>query len=133
MAASTRVLVVEDDASLAALLRQVLEAHGYEVYTAHQGMAAFVMLTHPEEASPHLMLLDIELPLISGISVLAFLRNTLKSCMPVIVLTGAATPEQEAQLGQLDIDMLLRKPAPLDLLLSAVESAAANAQVNGAS
>jgi two-component system KDP operon response regulator KdpE len=121
---ATRVLVVEDDPEVVDVLRRLLTAHGYQVYYAPHAMAAFHMLVTPEEAQPHVLILDIGLPGINGVAVLEFIRLRLRSDLPVVVLTGVATAEQEERLRELGVSALLRKPTSASALMSALAKAA---------
>jgi two-component system KDP operon response regulator KdpE len=118
-----RVLVVEDNGELMALLVELLSGHGYEVTEARNGVEAMVALTAPENESPDVVLLDVGLPLESGVSVLAFLRNVMQSGLPVVVLTGTADPNEEAAMRDLGISAYLRKPAPQQDVLTAIKQA----------
>jgi len=122
---SRRVLVVEDNAELAAVLKDWLVRNGYQVLTARNGIEAVLFLTGPAPEFPDVILLDIGLPLSSGVSLLDFVRNILSSKLPVIVLTASADAEQEQELRKLGISRYLRKPAPLDQVLSAIDEALA--------
>jgi len=119
-APAPRVLVVEDDPGVIDVLSELLTREGYEVERANHGIDAIVRLTAAEEAPPQLVILDIGLPLESGVAVLEFIRSTMRSSLPVIVLTASVTPEQEAEIQRLGVNRLLRKPAATSLLLSAV-------------
>jgi len=119
----TRVLVVEDDIEVMNVLNELLVRHGYEVVQARNGVAAMVSLTAPEPESPHLVLLDLGLPLENGISVLSFLRNVMRSGVPVVVLTGHDDPAEEATVRELGVSDYLRKPAAPQKVLAAISSA----------
>jgi chemosensory pili system protein ChpA (sensor histidine kinase/response regulator) len=118
-----RILVVEDDAEVAAVLREILHRNGYHVLTARSGVEAIVALTSPAPELPDAILLDIGLPLSSGVTVLDFVRNIMSSRLPVIVLTASANAEQEQELRKLGISRYLRKPASLEQVLSAISEA----------
>lgn len=118
-----RVLVVEDDPEVVYVLCGMLAAHGYEVCHAPHSMAAFHMLVTPQEALPQVVILDIGLPGVRGVAVLEFIRITLCSDLPVVVLTGVATPEEEERLKELGVSAFLRKPTSCGIILSAVEEA----------
>lgn len=120
-----RVLVVEDNAELMAVLAEVLSGQGYQVMEARNGVEAMVALTAPENESPDVVLLDVGLPLESGVSVLAFLRNVMQSGLPVVVLTGSADPGEEAAMRDLGISAYLRKPAPQQDVVTAIKRALA--------
>jgi len=119
----TRVLVVEDDIEVMNVLNELLVRHGYEVVQARNGVAAMVSLTAPEPESPHLVVLDLGLPLENGISVLSFLRNVMRSGVPVVVLTGHDDPAEEATVRELGVSDYLRKPAAPQKVLAAISSA----------
>jgi len=117
------VLVVEDDAEVMSFLDELLSGNGYEVLKARNGVDAMVALTAPEAELPGVVLLDINLPLESGISVLSFLRKVMLSGLPVVVLTGSAGQEEEEAVRELGVSYYLRKPARSSEVLSALERA----------
>lgn len=120
-----RVLVVEDSDELMKFLGDLLVLNSYEVLSARNGVEAMVALTAPESETPHAVLLDLGLPLESGVSVLTFLRNVMQSGLPVIVLTGRREPDEEAAVRELGVSSYLRKPASPEQILAAVARALA--------
>lgn len=118
-----RILIVEDNPEVMAVLRELLLRSGYDIQEARHGAEALVQLSAPKESLPDLILLDIGLPLEGGVGVLAFLRRTVHSAVPVIVLTASATLEQEREIQQLGVSAYLRKPTASDLLLAEVKRA----------
>jgi two-component system sensor histidine kinase/response regulator len=81
-----RLLLVDDSAVARATLRSALDAVGYDVVEAEDGGAA---VTAAAEHNPDLVLLDMELPVLDGMGVLAALRdNPELRDIPVIVLSG---------------------------------------------
>ena len=118
-----RVLVVEDNAEVMRLLAELLVGRGYEVVRACNGVEAMAALTAPAPEPPHLVLLDLGLPLESGVSVLSFLRNVMQSGLPVVVLTGRADPEEESAVRELGVSAYLRKPASPEKVLAAISDA----------
>jgi DNA-binding response OmpR family regulator len=121
--ARRRVLVVEDEPPAMQFLDALLTQAGYEVLPARNGVEAMVALTAPRRDLPHAILLDVGLPLEDGISVLNFLRNVMRSGIPVIVVTGRQEPEEEAAVRELGITALLRKPPNSQQILSALSVA----------
>jgi len=113
-----RVLVVEDEPEIMNLLRELLMRNDYEIIEARHGAEALVQLTGSEQYIPDAVILDINLPLEGGIGVLRFLRETLRSTTPVIVLTASATEEQEHEIERLGVSAYLRKPASSEVILS---------------
>jgi CheY-like chemotaxis protein/phosphoribosyl 1,2-cyclic phosphodiesterase len=87
------VLVVDDDPDMVMLLKATLEAEGVRVLTATDGTAA---LTLVREASPSLVLLDMNLPGLDGLAVCRTLRAEPEArlqAMPIVILTGEKLKE----------------------------------------
>ena len=106
------LLLVDDDAQLAAMLHEYLELQGFRVTVAGDGESA---LEHIANTSPELVILDVMLPGISGFEVLERLRQ--KHELPVIMLT-ARGEESDRILGLMrGADDYLPKPFnPLELV-----------------
>lgn len=99
------LLIVEDDASIAELLQLYLSREGYRVLTAGDGTTG-VELAKTER--PHLMVLDLMLPDISGMDVVKSVRSF--SSLPIIILT-ARDADQDKILGlELGADDYMTKP-----------------------
>ncbi len=79
----TSILVVEDDETLRETIALNLRAEGYEVYTAGDGEQG---LSNAREASPDLIVLDVMLPELDGLTVCRILRK--ESQVPIILLTA---------------------------------------------
>jgi DNA-binding response OmpR family regulator len=77
------VLIVEDDASIRSSLKHALEEQGHAVASSATGMGALDLVVHGE---PDVVLLDLGLPDVDGLKVLAMLRSV--SPVPVIVITA---------------------------------------------
>ncbi len=83
-----RILVVEDDADEAQLLRMILEPEGYEVIIASNGREG---LQRAEQDDPDLIILDIMMPELDGFSMCSKLRELPRhSATPVVLLTGVS-------------------------------------------
>jgi len=80
----TRVLVVEDDPSIAAEVEHALTAHGYEVTLAPTGRSA---LSAASAQAPDLIVLDLGLPDLDGVHVCRLLRAELPS-VPIVIATA---------------------------------------------
>ncbi len=112
-----RVLVMEDDPSVRGLLHTLLDAEGYDVVTASDGLAGLVQAS---AQPPALVLLDIMMPDLGGMRVLQELRaDPALVDVPVIVVTGRleAVPELEADLGD---ESVFVKPFGVPELLARV-------------
>jgi len=90
--ADSRVLVVEDDMPLAELLRQQLESECYSVNVLHDGEAALAAIPG---GRLDLVILDLNLPKLDGISVLKQVRPSMPR-LPVLVLTARTRVEERA-------------------------------------
>jgi DNA-binding response OmpR family regulator len=118
-----QILVVEDDAGVARFLQALLTDRGYQVARAANAIEALVALTVPRAELPRAVILDLGLPLESGVSVLSFLRKVVGSGLPVVVLTGRQDPEEEAAVRALGVSAFLHKPADADQLIQALAGA----------
>jgi len=101
-----RILVVEDDAPLAIFIRKGFEAEAYAVDIASDGEQARNMA---EDLDYDLVLLDLNLPKLDGVSVLRHLRP-LKPQLPVLVLTARSRVEDRVQALDAGADDCLNKP-----------------------
>ena len=107
-----KLLLVDDDTTLAAMLREFLELQGFAVTVAADGEAGLAQLRHN---LPDLVILDIMLPGIDGFEVLRRLRN--EHDMPVIMLTARGTePDRILGLMQGADDYLPKPFNPLELV-----------------
>ncbi len=99
--AKARVLVVEDDSSLARLIEVVLRQHGYSVDTAHDGVSGIEMYQHTKY---DIALVDYIMPAMDGLEVLRH-AATHQNAPPIIFMTGngSETVAVEAmKLGAID-------------------------------
>ena len=116
---STRILVVDDDADIAMVLSDRLQAMGYEVRTATEGQAALTLL---EEVSPALLLLDLEMPKMSGMDVLKRVRKGWPET-PVIVMTAHGTIARAVEAMKEGASDFITKPFDPDHLKSVIAKA----------
>jgi len=101
-----RILIAEDDSALASFVRKGLEAEHYAVDIAADGEQARATAA---EVDYDLIILDLNLPRLDGVSVLRCLR-TRKPSMPILVLTGRTRVEDRVQCLDLGADDYLGKP-----------------------
>ena len=99
------ILVVDDDPTFLHLARALLEREGHEVLLATDGETA---LTTIEQRPPDLILLDLELPGMSGLELLTRLRPRVRS--PVIVVSGRETESERVLAFDLGADDYVVKP-----------------------
>ena len=110
---SGRVLVVEDDESIAEVLRRVLRQEGHEVRSAGDGVQA---LRVAEDFLPDLVILDLGLPGLDGVEVLRRFRSS--SDAPVLILTARTDLEDRVQGLDTGADDYLVKPFERQELLA---------------
>jgi len=101
-----RILIAEDDCSLASFVKKGLDAEHYAVDVSNDGEQARAMAG---EFDYDLVVLDLNLPRLDGVSVLRYLR-TRKPTMPILVLTGRTRVEDRVQCLDLGADDYLGKP-----------------------
>jgi two-component system cell cycle response regulator DivK len=113
------VLVVEDNAINMKLFHALLDAHGYIVLQATNGVEGWRMA---REHRPDLILMDLQLPDISGLEVTRQLKEdeTLKS-IPVIAVTAFAMVGDEKKYLENGCDGYISKPISITDLLQTVE------------
>ncbi|HEX3053230.1 MAG TPA: response regulator transcription factor [Aggregatilineaceae bacterium] len=103
---SNKVLIVEDDVEMNRLLQLDLKRHGFDVYTATNGLDG-LRLFH--ETRPQLVVLDVALPGMDGMTVCQRIREL--SVVPILIMTAHAVTEEEMAEGlNLGADEYLIKP-----------------------
>ncbi|MCA2206733.1 response regulator [Nocardia rosealba] len=115
---TTRVLVVDDEPQIVRALRINLSVRGYEVFTAGNGAAA---LRVAAEKQPHVVILDLGLPDLDGIEVLAGLRGWTSA--PVIVLSARTDSADKVEALDAGADDYVTKPFGMDELLARLRAA----------
>jgi DNA-binding response OmpR family regulator len=100
-----KVLVVEDEVDIMELVATTLEADGYAVARAANGMEAMERL---DKDAPDLVILDLMMPVISGLEVLQHIRQ--KGTTPVILLTALESEDNRVRGLQLGADDYIVKP-----------------------
>ena len=113
---ATKILVVDDDINLVSLWSELLEYEGYQVETVYSGNAA---VNSAESNGCDLILLDIMLPDIDGITVCHKLRNNPQTKDMPIVLMSASDALREK--GKECADATLAKPFDLARLLMLID------------
>jgi two-component system response regulator MprA len=120
-----RVLVADDDPAIRMLVQRVLVRQGYDVSTATDGADAIVQL---EANRFDLLVLDLMMPRVDGLGVIAHLQSRGVTTPPILVMTAAA-PDVLRRLPYDRIAKVITKPFDLDALMrdasDAIESAKA--------
>ncbi len=113
-----RVLAVDDDAITRKLLKMGLACHGYDCETAENGSVAqeIVQTYHPD-----VIVLDLLMPVMDGLSFLSWLRQTARATTPVVVLTNLGGTEIVREAVEVGANSVLRKPVHLKELLQVMQ------------
>ena len=120
MAASGRVLVVDDEVEIREIVAEVLADEGYEVVTAPDGAAALELV---EQSAPSAVVLDIRMPVMDGWQFAREYRQRFNRSAPIIVMTAAQHAFQWC--AEIRAEGCLPKPFDLDQLLQVVGEHAA--------
>ena len=114
-----RILIVEDNALNMKLLRDVLEAYGYETIITGEGAAAFPLAC---EQQPDLILMDLQLPDISGFDAVRQLKDHAPTrIIPVVAVTAFAMSGDEHKALTSGCDAYVSKPISLRAFIEVVE------------
>lgn len=112
------VLVVEDNELNMKLFHDLLDAHGYRTLQTRSGMEA---LKIAREQKPDLILMDIQLPEVSGLEVTKWLKDdeTLRD-IPVVAVTAFAMKGDEERIRQGGCEAYISKPISIATFLDTV-------------
>ena len=110
-----QILVVDDDTNIRALLRQELEADGYSVAEAKDGLQAIARV---KELKPDLVILDVMMPKMNGFDAAAVLRSDPDTMnIPIIILSIMEDMDRGFRIG---IDSYFTKPVRTEQLLKEI-------------
>jgi CheY-like chemotaxis protein len=128
--AVAHILVVDDDEGNRVLARAVLETHGFQVSEAADGGEALVLLAQGVHVS--LMVLDLDMPKLSGRDVLRAVRGSVATAaLPVVILTGSSQMDTEFELMDEGADDYVRKPFEARRFISRIKAALRRARAGG--
>ena len=124
MSAGKHILIVDDYPDALDIWALCLRSRGYRVSTASDGAAA---IRQAERLMPDLIVLDLELPLVSGFDVARHLRaNPDTQFIPLIAATGYSHRGQLDRAREAGFDQIVIKPADPDVLVAEIERALRN-------
>lgn len=115
-----RILLVDDEVEFLSALAERLELRGFEVRTANDGETAMQILS---DYRPHVMVLDIKMPGVSGIDVLNRVRVQARK-PAVILLTGFGSKSEGIEGMRLGAFDFLMKPIDINSLIEKIHEAA---------
>jgi two-component system response regulator ResD len=117
------ILVIEDETTIARLIRLYLEQAGYRVVTAHDGIAGLEL--HARER-PNLVILDLMLPGLDGLEVCRRIRAWANT--PIVMLTARQSEDDRVQGLELGADDYITKPFSTREMVSRVRAVLRRAQ-----
>ncbi len=118
MSTQTRILVADDDPLLCMLLRDTLCQAGFEVLVAHNGDELVRMA---QEQAPHLLLIDLMMPVMDGYEAIRQLRNDTRTAhLPMIILTARSASADVVTGFETGADDYIVKPYDVDVLLARI-------------
>ncbi|MBN1936817.1 MAG: response regulator [Anaerolineae bacterium] len=123
--AQERILIVEDDAEIGRIIKQILTDARYEVLHALDGQTGLEMALQED---PNLILLDLNLPRMSGMELLQTLRDQ-NSLVPVILVSAQRSEHIAIQALRLGVRDYLQKPFTVQELQKAVKRALQETQI----
>ncbi len=113
------VMVVDDSAVVRKVAQRLLEREGYVVSTATDGVDALSQL---QDMTPHVMLVDVEMPRMDGFELTRKLRaNKHLARIPVIIISSHTDDERKAVAASLGVNVYLGKPYAEPELLALVK------------
>ena len=103
------ILIVDDEPQVAEVLARSLAREGHTAKIAHSGEEALKLLLTIE---PDALFLDISMPGMNGLDVLNEVKR-MRPSLPVVVITGNATPDEVEEVKRLGAVDVIVKPSPL--------------------
>jgi CheY-like chemotaxis protein len=116
MTKTATILVIDDDADIREMMKIVLEADGYQVNVAADGVEALEQLKGGSR--PSLIILDLMMPGLDGEQFVKQIRSGVFADVPIVVLSGHSAAERKAE--ELSA-ICLMKPVEVDELLKTAE------------
>lgn len=108
MAASRTILAVDDSEGHLKILELALGAYRYEVATARDGHEALTLL---QSLTPDLMIVDVEMPFMSGFELAKRVRRLQRfTNMPILVMTSSERSDTQELVRESGVDQLIYKP-----------------------
>jgi len=115
---SYRVLIVDDEPNLQKILKHSVEAVGYEVATADDGISCLNTVSH---FKPDIIVMDIMMPHVSGIEAVRMIRNNPDFSETLIVALSARTDKEATDgMRSAGADLYLNKPFTVAKLIDRV-------------
>lgn len=115
--AQKHIIIIDDDMGVRMFLRKMLESADYRVSEARNALQVFSIDT---KSPPDLIILDLQMPGISGHHVLTSFKSDPEFKTPIIVLTGLSDPKQGRAVIAEGADAFMTKPVNREELLAKI-------------
>jgi CheY-like chemotaxis protein len=112
-----KILVIDDEPHVRALLDMRLRHQGFDVLFADSGVRGLQLY---RQEHPDVIVLDLRMPELDGVAVLKEIRRV-DPKQPVIILTGDATPETERQVRALGVSEFIVKGSSMKFLVDTLK------------
>ena len=129
MSPKGRVLVVDDEPAIRALVAKIVERAGYPVDTARDGAEAIERL---EETQYTVLVLDLMMPNVDGYALIEHIRDSLRGRRPAIIVISAGDTAALRRLDGSMVHSILRKPFDIDVLGDLIAAAASTMDAEAA-
>jgi two-component system sensor histidine kinase/response regulator len=117
---AVRLLVVDDDVAICRQMASGLAAAGFQVVTANDALGAYAQAA---QTPPDVAIVDLEMPQIGGLAVIAELKRQYHGAVHVMVLTGHDDEDRRASAFEAGADDYVVKPVPMSELRRRVSAA----------
>ena len=112
-----KILVIDDEPNVQTLLDMRLRQQGYDVLFADNGWKGLQLY---RQEHPHVVVLDLKMPELDGVTVLREIRSV-DLAQPVIIFTGDTAPETERQVRALGVSEFIVKGSSMKLLVDTLK------------
>lgn len=113
-----KILIVDDDQTILDVLGEMLKLENYNVFTAINGQTALDLF---EKEQPDIIVVDVYLPDISGLDVIAEIKKSVINYVPIIIISGASYTEDIAKIFETTNCDYLKKPIELNVFSRSIE------------
>ena len=112
---NTRILIVEDNQTNQIILKKIIEAQGYQTHIAENGQVALDII---DEFSPHVILMDCQMPIMDGFTATKKIRQLEKPIcdIPIIAVTANVMAGDKQRCLEAGMDDYLKKPTNKEVL-----------------
>lgn len=114
-----KVLVVDDDDAYCTIIRELLIRHGYCPLVAYSAAEALELI---QRERPDLILADIMMPEVDGLTFIRRLRSTPHSGIPTIVVSALVMARERAEAAQAGADAFVAKPFSINQLRATIDA-----------